>query len=273
MDDASADERRRAADPTAEASRSAGVLRVRRPGTEWLHTGWSGGREVADAAYNVSVPENWDTADLSAYVDDRLATAGFAEPGPTLLTGVSMEHARGASCGPVTVYATAGLSNPAALPQDPAGGSLPDEPSEPDGTETAPSSDGPQDPGTVNLVVVTDRALAAGALANLVAVAAEAKAATLSAETGFPGTTSDAVTVGHDPTGSAAAFSGSATAVGAATRACVRDAIRASLRSRYGGSGDEIPGSVEGARHGVSTDVRAAVFDVGGEFDSPTRSP
>lgn len=267
MDDASADERPRAADPTAEATRSAGVLRVRRRGTEWLHTGWNGGREVADAAYNVSVPENWDAADLAAYVDDRLASAGFADPGPTLLTGVSMEHARGATCGPVTAYATAGLSNPAALPGDPAGGSLPDEPAETDGTEAAPSSDAPPDPGTVNLVVVTDRALAAGALANLVAVAAEAKAATLLAETGFPGTTSDAVTVGHDPTGPDAAFSGSATAVGAATRACVRDAVRASLRSRYGNSEEEIPGSVADARHGVSTDVRATVFDVEGEFD------
>ena len=234
-----------------EARRVDGVLRVRRPRTAWLSTGWNGGRWEADCAYNVSVPEGWHCVDLDAYVPDRLERAGFDEPGPTLLTGVDLEHARGAHCGPVTVYATAGVSNPAALPMEPSGGELPD------GRVTG---EGDGSVGTVNLVVGTTRALEPGALANLVAVAAEAKATTLLESVDFPGTTTDAIVVGHDPDGPREEYSGSATPVGAATRACVREALQAALASRYDETEATIPDTVENASYGVSTDVRAEVF-------------
>lgn len=235
-----------------------GVLRVRRPDTEWLSTGWNGGRRVADCAYNVSVPEGWGRTDLEGYAAERLERAGFDERGPVLFTGVDIGDARGARCGPVTVYATAGISNPAALPMEPAGGSLPG--------RTSRSADAHV--GTVNLLVWTSRGLADGALANLLTVAAEAKAATLLAETGFPGTTTDAVVVGHDPTGPNAAFSGSATRVGAATRACVREAVRASLDAHYDEAPSvERPESVREAAYGVSTDVRAE--PIRPRFESP----
>lgn len=236
-----------------EGRRTDGVLRVERSGTTWLSTGWNGGRWESDVAYNVSVPEGWNCDEIGEYVDDRLESAGFAEAGPALLTGVNLEHARGAHCGPVAVYATAGVSNPAALPMDPSGGELPDDGLESDVTE------GGTGVGTVNLVVGTTRALGNGALANLCCVASEAKAATLLSETGFPGTTTDAIVVGHDPSGPKAEFSGSATTVGAATRACVREAVLASLRSRYDECGATLPESVDGAAYGVSTDVRAEV--------------
>ncbi|GAB3676680.1 adenosylcobinamide amidohydrolase [Halopiger thermotolerans] len=263
-----------------EAVRRDGVLRVRRARsetasdgeTEWLSTGWNGGRRTAGCAYNVSVPDGWDRTDLGAYVDERLERAGFSEGGggdgpetrgepPVLLTGVDLEDARGARCGPVTVYATAGISNPAALPMAPDA----DGDAVPTDADTGPgsgsdSSTEPDPTGTVNLIVGTTRALEPGALANLIAVAAEAKAATLLAETGFPGTTTDAVVVGHDPSGPSVPFSGSGTAVGAATRACVREAVRASLRSHYAGTETAVPPSIEAATHGVSTDVRATVF-------------
>ena len=229
-----------------EATRVDGVLRVRRPGTEWLSTGWNGGRRTADCAYNVSVPEGWGRTDVEAYVRERLERAGFDGPGPTLLTGVDLEHARGARCGPATVYATAGVSNPAALPMEPTGGELPD--------------GRPVDDGTVNLVVGTTCSLEPGALANLVAVAAEAKATTLLEATGFPGTTTDAIVAGHDPDGPREAYSGSATPVGAATRAAVREALWAAVDSRYGTTDAEIPATVADASYGVSTDVRAEVF-------------
>ncbi|WP_306052813.1 adenosylcobinamide amidohydrolase [Natronococcus wangiae] len=225
-----------------------GVFQLRRPGTEWLSTGWNGGRRRADCAYNISVPEGWERTDLDRYVGERLERAGFADrDGPVLLTGVDVADARGARCEPVTAYATAGVSNPAALPMDPAGGSLPGT----DASATEPPT------GTVNLLVYTTRGLADGALSNVLAVAAEAKATTLLAETGFPGTTTDAVIVGHDPTGPTATFSGSGTAVGAATRACVRDAVRASLRAHYDDNENDVPDSVDDAKYGVSTDVRA----------------
>ncbi|RLM71519.1 adenosylcobinamide amidohydrolase [Halorubrum sp. Atlit-8R] len=251
-----------------EATVSEGVLRLRRPGTRWLSTGWDGGRSRAAAAYNVTVPEGFDRTDLAAYRDERLARAGFAgeaddrvgdggsgdgdpDASPALFTGVSMEHARGARLGPAVAYATVGLSNPAMLPTDPAGAA--------DSGGTTEAAEGPPGPGTVNLVVGTTRRLAPGAAANLVAVAAEAKAATLLAAAGVPGTTSDAVVVGDDPEGEPAAFSGSATAVGGAARACVRDAVRASLRSRY--PDGDVPGSAADAEHGVVTDERGEVFD------------
>ena len=261
-------------EPAYEAVRRDGVLRVERSErtaettTEWLSTGWNGGRRAADCAYNVSVPDGWERTDLAAYVDERLERAGFDRSNgedrdgdaPVLLTGVDLEDARGARYGSVTVYATAGISNPAALPMDPDAS----RDGETDGAASESESEsGPgtgTGTGTVNLVVGTTRALAPGALANLIAVAAEAKAATLLAETGFPGTTTDAIVVGHDPTGPPAEFSGSGTDVGAATRACVREAVRASLRAHYDGGDVELPESVESASYGVSTDVQADVF-------------
>lgn len=235
-----------------DPDRRDGVLRLTRPGTRWLSTGWDGGTTVADDCYNVTVPEGWERQDLSAYTRERITEAGFTVDspeslGPVLLTGVAQRHARGARCGPVTAVATTGVSNPAALPMDPDGGQLPDT--------------RPPEAGTVNVVLVTERAVPQAALANLVAVVAEAKAATLLDSVGFPGTTSDALVVGCDPNGEPATFSGSATRVGAAARACVREAILAGLDARY--DSETPPESVRSARHGISTDVRAAVFDPG----------
>lgn len=228
-----------------ETRREAGVLRVSRPGTDWLSTGWRGGRRTAGATYSVTVGAEWHPDDVAADVDRRIAAAGFdRDPAaPVLVTGVAASNARGARLGPVEAYATVGLSNPAALPMDPAGGDLPD---------------GEFAPGTVNLVVGTTADLADGALANLVAVAAEAKAATLLDAAGVPGTTSDAVVVAADPAGPPAAFSGSATRVGAAARACVREAVGAGLRARY--DEDDPPASVADAEYGTATDARADVF-------------
>ncbi|WP_135805751.1 adenosylcobinamide amidohydrolase [Halorussus marinus] len=231
-----------------------GVLRLRREGARWLSSGWAGGHCRADAAYNVSVPEGFDRTDLDAYLAERRDRVGFDGAGPALLTGVDLRHARGARCGPVAAVATAGLSNPAALPIDP------DPDPDPDGVERP--SDSPRHAGTVNVVVGADRSLADGALANLLAVAVEAKTATLLAATGFPGTTSDAAIAACDPAGEPAAFSGSATEVGACARACVREAVSASLDSRYAdGDGDSaLPESVADADYGVVTDRRASVF-------------
>lgn len=266
--------------------RRGSVLALERPGTEWLSTGWNGGRWRVSRAYNVSVPEGWRPWIIGPDVERRLASAGFEESGPTLLTGVDMRHARAARCGPVIVVATAGVSNPAALPADPAGGDLlADQPAverrddhSRDESPPAPSTDTaiddnvdgeePKRGGTVNLLVGTSLTLSEGALANLLTVVGEAKATTLLARTGFPGTTTDAVVVGHDPTGDPVAFSGSATRVGAATRACVREAVTAALDARYGPRTDEsVPESVNDAQYGTSTDVRAAVFEPADRID------
>lgn len=259
-----------------DATVNAGVLRVLERDARWLSTGWAGGLHEADAAYNVSVPAGWDRMDLDACVEERRESAGFDNPGPALLTGVDLAHLRGARSGPVVVYATAGLSNPAALPVedgrpsprrdidasgDPPTGALDESPADVSGGSSgdAPDETSPGPPvGTVNLVAGTTRSLDDAALANLLAVVVEAKTATLLAETGFPGTTTDAAIVATSPDGEPATFAGSATPVGASTRACVREAVRASLTSRY--ADRKLPTSVDAAKYGTATTRRAEVF-------------
>jgi adenosylcobinamide hydrolase len=228
-----------------------GVTRLRRADTRWLSTGWDGGEREAECAYNVTVPEGWPRVDIESYLHDRLSAVGVALDGPALLTGVEQRHARVARFGSVTALATAGLSNPATLPLDP------------DRDGGPPGSDpGERRPGTVNLFVGTTRACVDGALSGLVATATEAKTATLLAETGFSGTTSDAVIVACDPAGEPVEYVGSATEVGSAVRACVRDALLASLRSRYAEEG--YPESVAEAAYGIETRERATVETVPG---------
>ncbi|RDZ65673.1 adenosylcobinamide amidohydrolase [Haloferax sp. Atlit-12N] len=242
-----------------EATRRDGVCRLIRPDTRWLSTGYAGGESQADAAFNVTVPEGWPETDLDAYVERRLSAAEFDERGPTLLTGVGQEHARRARFGPVEVVATAGVSNPAELPID---GESMGKCDESDTSDAAVVGDAERDGsvGTVNVFVGTTRSLEPGALANLVAVAVEAKAATLLARCGAPGTTTDAVVAACDPTGDSVTFSGSATEVGNAARVCVRDAVLASIDSRY--DADPIPRGVDEASYGVVADDRATVSSI-----------
>ncbi|MBV0923907.1 adenosylcobinamide amidohydrolase [Halomicroarcula limicola] len=225
-----------------ETTRREGVVRARREGARWLSTAWDGGYRAADAVYNLTVPEGFDRTDLDAYREERLREAGFPV-GPALLTGLDMVHARCARSGPIAVLATAGLSNPAALPMGESG------------ADTVSTDGADWRPGTVNLVVGADRSLDDGALATLLATAVEAKAATLLAVAGVPGTTSDAALVGCVPEAEPAEFAGSATEVGAAARACVRDAVRASLAARY----DDGPPTVDEAEYGVVTDRQTDV--------------
>lgn len=274
-------------DPAFRTAVAAGVLQFARPGVRWLSTAWGRARYDADAAYNITVPEGYDRTDLDAYVADRLACAaasttdpsdwaseqssahgsgpsegappsgvtaernrdervGSTPHGPALLTGVDQQHARGARSGSVTVVATVGLSNPTTLPMDPSG--------DPSAFSPAPP------PGTVNLFVGTTRALDDGKLPSLLATAVEARVATLLSETGFTGTSSDAVVVGYDPEGERTSFAGSATELGADVRAGVRESVRASLASRYATT--DPPESVADARYGGSTTRRAKVFEV-----------
>jgi len=228
-----------------------GVCQIRRDGARWLSTAWDGGYRTADTVYNITVPEGFERTDLDAYRAERLSGAGFPV-GPALLTGVHMAHARCARSGPVSVLATAGLSNPAALPMST------EETAAADGTAANPADSPDWRPGTVNLVVGVDRALDDGALATLLATTVEAKAATLLDAADVPGTTSDAVIVGCVPSAESAPFAGSATEVGAAARVCVRDAIQASLAARY--DGDDLP-TVEDAAYGVVTDRDTMVFE------------
>jgi adenosylcobinamide hydrolase len=215
----------------------------------WLGTGVVGGFSTADRAANLTVPTGFDRTDLSDYVTQRCEAAEVDSVGPALLTAVDQYHARGARDGSVTVLATAGLSNPAALPVDDPGRAA----------EGGPATDRSPPPGTVNLLVGTTRALGDGGLTSLLATAVEAKTGTLQSLTGFTGTTSDAVAVGSNSAGNPAAFAGSSTDLGQSTRACVREAIRASLQSYY--AERELPASVADAEYGSVTAGRATAFE------------
>ncbi|PSP37955.1 adenosylcobinamide amidohydrolase [Halobacteriales archaeon QH_7_65_31] len=228
------------------SERREGVCRLRGPQTRWLSAGFDGGYAVGETVYNVTVPKGFDRTDLARYAGERRDEAGFGD-GPTLLTGVDQRHARGARLGPVTVVATAGISNPAALPMRPD-----------DTAERETATDDPPTPGTVNVLLGVERRLPDGALASLLALVAETKAAVLLHETGFSGTTSDAVIVGSERAGEPAQFAGSATEVGSAARACVREAVTASLDARYAERAP--PTSVADAEYGVETTVRADLF-------------
>jgi|GEM_PF-107468 Uncharacterized conserved protein len=188
---------------------------------------------------------------------------------PALLTGVDLQHARRARLDPVEAIVTAGISNPATLPMPEMIDN--DRSTEDITAKTDTSTSGGLDDsqnnkaardnfGTVNIILGTTHSLTPGALSNLVAVVSEAKTATLMTQTGFTGTTSDAVLIASDTTGSVKQFSGSATAVGNAARVCVRDALCAALTSRYGT--DSPPKSVQTASHGIMTNDRASVSPI-----------
>ncbi len=238
-------------------------LTLQHPGTRWLTNGfvpppsrthshhdtgftadYQAGFRMADAAHNLTVPDDWSRTDLEAYVARR---QGNRPPGPTLLTGVSQTHARGARCGSVEVVVTTGLSNPARLPIEPH--------AESSGHDEQKNDDSWR-PGTVNMFIGTTKSLDDRALVELLATAVEAKTTTLLSIMEVTGTTSDAIVVGSDLTGETAPFAGSATEVGAATRRCVREAIQASLKARYD---DDIP-TPETAEYGVSTIGGADMF-------------
>jgi len=224
------------------------VLRVRSDELKWLSTGANGGSWHSTAAYNITVPKGWNETDLEAYAEKRRADSGFDQPGPTLLTGVEQRHAHWARLDSVEVIITAGISNPTTLP--PADSN----------TTKPPETENRSQPGTINIITGTSRSLSAGALANLIAVVTEAKTATLTRLCGFSGTTSDAVVVGSDPTGRPTQFSGSATPVGRAVRACVREALTAALESRY--ETEPVPESIADATYGCATTVEATVSRV-----------
>lgn len=242
-----------------EFDRTDDRLTLRREDTAWLSNGFDGGYRTADAAHNLTVPTGFDRTDLVTYTDDRLTGL---PAGPTLLTGVQQRHVCGARRGPVTAVATAGLSNPAVLSMKQESSAETAERERNAHTnaddEWAHSASQSWRPGTVNVIVGTTQSLDDAGLACLLATVVEAKTATLLATADVPGTTSDAVVVGCDPSGTPSSFAGSATAVGAAARACVREAIRGSLESRY----DDGPPAPEEAEYGVVTNERAAVFEI-----------
>ena len=59
-------------EPTVEAN----VCQLHTKGMDWLSTGFDGGVQRAEAAYNITVPEGWTETDLRGYTNRRLTEAG-----------------------------------------------------------------------------------------------------------------------------------------------------------------------------------------------------
>lgn len=220
------------------------VFQIYNPEARWLSTGWNGGYSDADAGYNVSVPEGWERTDLDSYISEQRDAHNFSTAGPALLTGVNLSHIRGARSGPITVFVTAGMSNPAALPMT--------------ASEDPSFSSKTPHQGTVNIIACSEQSLTDAGMATLLSVIAEAKATTLLHLTGFPGTTTDAIIVGSHQRDTQEPFAGSSTTVGQSARICVRDAVKAALASRS----SQIPDSVDEAEYGVTTTGNADVFQL-----------
>ncbi len=219
------------------------VCQIRREGARWLSTAWDGGYRTADAVYNVTVPEGFERTDLDAYRAERLSGAGFAV-GPTLLTVFTWNTP---AC-PERVGVGAGDSGSLEPRRVADVGSGDSRRLRRDCVESGGRPD--WRPGT--------------AISSSVSTGRWTRARWRRCSPPPSRRGCDAARRGKRPRNHigrghrrlcperrARLFAGSATELGAATRVCVRDAIRASLAARYGG--DALP-TVDGAEYGVVAD-------------------
>jgi len=202
------------------------VVRFDAPGVTTLSSAVIGGgfRDGVRAIVNRQVPKHYMADDPEAELGAHLHRHGFG-CGETLALMTAafvrdagfacIELSSGSAHSRVACWATVGLGNAARA-----------------GRRRAPASG--LFPGTINVIVVLDGALAPGAFVGAACVAAEAKAAAV-ADLGVrdpddgglaTGTTTDAVVVAATGRGAAARYAGTATAVGHAVGRAVYDAVR-----------------------------------------------
>ncbi len=132
-------------------------------------TGVDGGLRNIATILNRTVPINFDHNDPLAYIQEILAAKGYGTDAFGLLTAVEMHNLCVMQYDYITVFVTAGVSNP-----------------NPDPTK----------PHTINIIVTSDESLSDAAVLETIITATEAKAHALrNLGRDFTGTTSDAVVV------------------------------------------------------------------------------
>ncbi len=132
-----------------------------------VSTGVDGGLRDVSTLLNHTVPSNFDHADPAAYIHGLLAKRGYDTNAFGLLTAVWMQDLCVLQYDYITVFVTAGVSNP-----------------NPDPTK----------PHTINIIVVSGEPLSDAALLETIITVTEAKAHALRLlGRDFTGTTSDAV--------------------------------------------------------------------------------
>ena len=164
-----------------------------------------GGIGVRHWVINATVPMSYARLDPAVHLGELARGLGLRGPGVGLLTGVDVGEVVAVGDGGVRVWATVGLGTPTQA--------------------AAPDGPGPDGPGTVNVVAHVPALPGPGALVNLVATAAEAKAQAMT-DLGLTatGTATDAITVLCGP-GPRADYGGPRSAWGARLARAVHRAI------------------------------------------------
>ena len=134
-------------------------------------TGVSGGISDIKTIINHTVPRDFVHSDPAEYIREIADGKGFAGDGFFgLLTAVRMKDLCILSCGDITVFVTAGVSNP-----------------------------NPKGPGTINIIVHSAKRMPDPAMLEMIKTVTEAKTAALfGMGYEFTGTTTDAVVVAYD---------------------------------------------------------------------------
>jgi adenosylcobinamide hydrolase len=173
---------------------------------EALSSGVDGGRRAAKNILNIQVPHNFSHEDPKSYIDEIAASMKLEGGYVALLTAVEMKNVQILSDAYVTVFITAGLTNPSSF-------------------------------GTINIIVVSSASLSEGAMAGTIITATEAKArALIDKGLHFTGTTSDAIVVAYETSrdDEPILYSGPATLFGSKVVKLVRLGVKDALKAYYG---------------------------------------
>jgi len=173
---------------------------------EVLSSGVDGGRRAVKNILNFQVPHNFSHDDPKSYIEEMAASMKLEGGYVALLTAVEMKNVQILSDACVTVFITAGLTNPSSF-------------------------------GTINIIVISSATLSEGAIAGTIITATEAKAhALIDKGLHFTGTTSDAIVVAYENTGEdePILYSGPATPFGSRVAKLVRLGVKDALKAHYG---------------------------------------
>jgi adenosylcobinamide hydrolase len=173
---------------------------------EALSSGVNGGRRAVNNILNIRVPRDFSHDDPKSYIEGVAASMTLEGDCLALLTAVEMKNVRILSGACVTVFVTAGLTNPSSF-------------------------------GTINIIVISSETLSEGAIAGTIITATEAKTrALIDKGLQFTGTTSDAIIVAYEDSteGEPILYSGLATPFGSTVAKLVRLGVKEALKAHYG---------------------------------------
>jgi adenosylcobinamide hydrolase len=173
---------------------------------EALSSGVDGGRRAVKNILNIQVANDFSHDDPKRYIDGVAASMTLEGDYLALLTAVEMKNVRILSDACVTVFVTAGLTNPSSF-------------------------------GTINIIVISSELLSEGAIAGTIITATEAKTrALIDKGLQFTGTTSDAIIVAYENNseGESILYSGPATPFGSRVAKLVRLGVKEALKAHYG---------------------------------------